>query len=94
MTIARTATILVAFCLSVSVPAAQTVIKLPKNKFTPEQDVKLGMEAAAEVRQQYPVISDERIAKYLTAMGDRLVATAPPELNHKSYQYSFTPLNL
>jgi hypothetical protein len=94
MTIARTATILVAFCLSVSVPAAQTVIKLPKNKFTPEQDVKLGMEAAAEVRQQYPVISDERIAKYLTAMGDRLVAAAPPELNHKSYQYSFTPLNL
>src|SRR5678815_3996314 len=37
---------------------AQTALKLPKNRFTPEQDVKLGQEAAAEVRQQYPIIED------------------------------------
>jgi hypothetical protein len=78
----------------VSILSAQTVIKLPKNKFTPEQDAQLGKEAAAEVRQQYPIITDEGITRYLTAMGDRLVAAAPPELNHKSYEYSFTPLNL
>ena len=29
-------------CLSVAGVCAQTVIKLPKNKYTPEQDVKLG----------------------------------------------------
>ena len=58
---------------------AQTAIKLPKNKFTPEQDVKLGLEAANEVKQQYPVIKDENIAKYLSALGDRLVAAAPPQ---------------
>jgi Zn-dependent protease with chaperone function len=73
---------------------AQTVIKLPKNKYTPEQDVKLGLEAAAEVRKQYPIIQDERIAKYLTAIGDRLVAAAPAELKKPVYQYSFTPVNL
>src|SRR6185503_4415800 len=71
-----------------------TPIKLPKNKYTPEQDVQLGREAAAEVRQQYPIIKDERIARYLTALGDRLVAAAPAELKQPVYEYSFTPVNL
>jgi Zn-dependent protease with chaperone function len=73
---------------------AQTVIKPPKNKYTPKQDVDLGREAAAEIRQQYPIIKDERIARYLTTLGDRLVAAAPPELNESVYEYSFTPVNL
>jgi len=30
------------------------VIKLPKKKYTPKQDVQLGKEAASEVRKQYP----------------------------------------
>ena len=82
--------------LSVSVTSllAQTATKLPKNKYTPEQDVKLGREAAAEIRKQYPIIRDERIARYLTTLGDRLVAAAPPELNQPVYEYSFTPVNL
>jgi hypothetical protein len=73
---------------------AQTVVKLPKNRYTPEQDVELGREAAAEIRKQYPIIENERIAKYLTSLGDRLVAVAPPELNNPVYEYSFTPVNL
>src|SRR4051794_24975131 len=73
---------------------AQTAIKLPKNNFTPEQDVKLGLEAAAEVRQQYPVITDERITGYLTTLGDRLVAAAPQDLKQPVYKYSFTPVNM
>jgi hypothetical protein len=91
---AHTAALIVAFFVLVAGVGAQTVIKLPKNKFTPEQDVKIGLEGAAEVRQQYPVISDEKIAGYLTELGDRLVAHAPPELNHPAYKYSFTPVNL
>jgi Zn-dependent protease with chaperone function len=75
-------------------PLAQTVIKLPKNKFTPQQDVQIGREAAAEVRKQYPIISDERIQAYLTQLGDRLVTAAPPELKQPVYEYSFTPVNL
>jgi Zn-dependent protease with chaperone function len=73
---------------------AQTVIKLPKNKYTPKQDVDLGREAAAEVRKQYPIIEDERIVRYLAAIGDRLVAAAPAELKQPVYEYSFTPVNL
>ena len=69
-------------------------MKPPKNKYTPEQDVKLGREAAAEVRNQYPVIDDQRIVKYLAMLGDRLVTAAPAELKHPVYEYSFTPVNL
>ena len=50
--------------LSLSAPGlfAQTAVKLPKNRYTPQQDVQLGREAAAEVRKQYPVIDDSQIA--------------------------------
>src|SRR5687767_2359060 len=93
----RTPSVHVAALMIVCVSAglvAQTVVKLPKNRYTPEQDVKLGREAAAEVRQQYQIIKDERIATYLSGLGDRLVAAAPPELKHPAYQYSFTPVNV
>jgi Zn-dependent protease with chaperone function len=82
-----------AAAVSVTV-TAQTVVKLPKNRFTPQQDVQLGREGAAEVRQQYPIITDERITRYLTEMGDRLVEAAPAELKQQVYEYSFTPVNL
>jgi beta-barrel assembly-enhancing protease len=73
---------------------AQTKITPPKNKYTPEQDVQLGREAAEEVRRQYPVISDSGIAAYLDRLGKRLVAAAPADLNNPTFEYSFTPVNL
>jgi Zn-dependent protease with chaperone function len=85
---------LVAWCLAAVTVGAQTVITLPKNKYTPKQDVELGKEAAAEVRKQYPIIRDERIASYLSTLGDRLVAASPRELKQPVYEYSFTPVNL
>ena len=91
---ARSATLTIFICLSVTALVAQTAIKPPKNRFTPEQDVKLGREAAAEVRGQYPIIEDARITKYLTNLGDRLLAAAPTDLNNPVFEYSFTPVNL
>jgi beta-barrel assembly-enhancing protease len=90
----RAAAVMMALAVCVTAPLAQTVVKLPKNKYTPQQDVELGREAAAEVRQQYPIISNERIARYLTTLGDRLVDAAPQELKEPVYEYSFTPVNL
>ena len=81
-------------CLAVGGVHAQTVMKLAKNRYTPEQDVKLGLEAAAEIQKEYPIIKDERITRYLTMLGERLVAAAPAELNNPVYKYSFTPVNL
>ncbi len=78
-----------------SLPASgQTQIKLPKNNYSPQQDVELGRKAAQEARKEYPIINDEKIASYLKKLGDRLVAQAPPELNQSVYEYSFTPVNV
>jgi hypothetical protein len=73
---------------------AQTKITAPKNKYTAEQDVQLGREAAAEVRKQYPVVNDSALVGYLDRLGRRLVAAAPAELNKSIFEYSFTPVNL
>jgi Zn-dependent protease with chaperone function len=91
---ACTASVLTVLAFVVAPLFAQTVIKPPKNKYTPEQDVAIGREAAAEVRKQYPIIKDEQIARYLTTLGDRLVAAAPPELKNPVYEFSFTPVNV
>jgi Zn-dependent protease with chaperone function len=88
---------LLALALSLTLASgslAQTRITPPKNKYTPEQDVQLGREAAAEVRKEYPVIRDERIASYLDRLGRSLVAAAPADLNKPVFEYSFTPVNL
>ena len=74
--------------------SAQTRITAPKNKYTPEQDVKLGREAAAEIRKQYPVVTDSALTGYLDRLGKRLVAAAPADLNNPVFEYSFTPVNL
>ena len=88
-----TALILV-LSMSVTGLVAQTAVKLPKNRYTPQQDVEFGREAAAEVRKQYPVIDNQQITRYLGQLGDRLVTSAPPDLKQPVYEYSFTPVNL
>jgi Zn-dependent protease with chaperone function len=90
----KAAVFVLAASISTTALIAQTAIRLPKNRYTPEQDVQLGLKAAAEIRQEYPIIRNERIERYLTTLGDRLVAAAPRELNEPIYQYSFTPVNL
>ena len=72
----RTTALMVVMSMSVAGLLAQTQIKRPNNRYTPQQDVELGREAAAEVRQQYPVIQDERISQYFDRLGDRLVEAA------------------
>lgn len=83
-----------AFTLIATTVVAQTQVTPPKNKYTPEQDVEIGREAAVEVRQQYPIITDDQIAGYLDRLGNRLVDAAAPELKRTQFEYSFTPVNL
>src|SRR5688572_25437991 len=73
---------------------AQTKVTPPKNKYTPQQDVEIGREAAQEVRKQYPMVNDSQVRSYLERLGDRLVEAAPRELNNPAFEYSFTPVNL
>ena len=90
----RVVAIVVALACGLSSVTAQTRIVPPKNKYTPEQDVELGQKAAAEVRAQYPVITNPEIQRYMTHLGQSLVEAAPPELNNPAFRYSFTPVNV
>ena len=86
--------LMVVIMLTTTSVVAQTKVTPPKNKYTPEQDVQIGREAAAEVRKEYPLVTDDQVESYLERLGDRLVEAAPRELNHPAFQYSFTPVNL
>jgi predicted Zn-dependent protease len=88
------ARVTLAIVLLASTVMAQTRIVAPKNKYTPQQDVQIGREAADEVRKQYPVINDGQLNDYLSGLGHRLVNAAPPELRQPAFEYSFTPVNL
>jgi Zn-dependent protease with chaperone function len=73
---------------------AQTTVTPPKNKFTPEQDVQIGLEAAAQVRKAYPVVSNDAIDDYVDRLGERLVSAAPANLSQPAFRYDFTVVNV
>jgi len=73
---------------------AQTQITPPKNSYTPAQDVELGLKAAAEARQQLPVMRDDAVTSYVEDIGRRLVAAIPAEVRHPEFRYSFDVVNV
>jgi beta-barrel assembly-enhancing protease len=72
---------------------AQTQIKAPKNKYKVQDDVKLGMQASAEVEKQFPIMTDADAAAYISRVGGRLVAAIPPEFQHPEFTYRFKWVN-
>src|SRR3954463_5221337 len=82
---------LVAF---VATSAAQTQVTAPKNKYSPSDDVKLGLEAAQQVEKEMPVMHDSEVNGYLNSIGQRLVGNIPAEFRHPEFRYTFTGVNL
>ena len=74
-------------------PLAQTKIVLDKNKYTPAQDVQLGLEAAAEAKKQLPMLNDNRIDEYVEGIGRRLATAIPPEFQRREFRYTFDVVN-
>jgi hypothetical protein len=72
---------------------AQTQIKLHGNKFKPQEDVRLGRQAAAEAEQQFPLLRDGDVSGYVERVGQRLVAAIPPEFQHPEFRYYFKVIN-
>ena len=68
---------------------AQTNIKAGYNVFTPEQDVEIGRQSAAEAEQQLPLVRDAQINDYVNRIGQRLAANA----GGPQFQYQFRVVN-
>jgi predicted Zn-dependent protease len=79
--------------VAVSAASAQTAIEPDKNKYTPAQDVQIGLEAAQEVRRELPMLQDERIDDYVDRVGARLVRGIPQQFQHGEFRYTFEVVN-
>src|SRR4051812_23515416 len=74
--------------------SGQTRITPPSNSYTPAQDVELGLQAAAEARQQLPVMRDDAVSSYVERLGQHLTGSIPPELQHPEFKYTFETVNV
>lgn len=72
---------------------AQTQIKYHGNKFSAQDDVKLGRQAAQEAEKQFPLLRDEDVRGYVENVGRRLVNSIPSEFQHSEFQYYFKVVN-
>jgi len=72
---------------------AQTQIKLHNNKYSLQDDIKLGRQAAQEAESQFPLLRDEEVRGYVESVGRRLVAAIPSEFQHPEFQYYFKVVN-
>jgi hypothetical protein len=59
------------------------------NQFSPEQDIELGRQAAAEIKQQVDIVDNPTLQNYIKGLGTRL-ARQPEAQN---YPYEFTLIN-
>jgi hypothetical protein len=73
--------------------AAQTKIVAPRNSYSVGEDVKLGREAAAEVRKEMPLLNDDRIDDWVEGIGAALVRAIPAEFQHSEFRYTFDVIN-
>lgn len=90
----RVFTSAIAIVLAGGLLSSQTRITPPSNKYTPAQDVELGLQAASEARQQLPVMRDDAVTSYVERLGTRLTAVIPPDLQQPAFKYSFETVNV
>ena len=72
---------------------SQTRIEAPRNRYSVQDDVKLGQQASQQVRQQMPLIREGSVDDYVESVGRRLVDAIPSEFRHPQFTYSFDVVN-
>src|SRR5215208_3921492 len=72
---------------------AQTQIKYHSNKYSVQDDIKLGRQAAQEAESQFPLLRDEQVQDYVERVGSRLVSSIPSQFQHSEFQYFFKVVN-
>jgi Zn-dependent protease with chaperone function len=90
----QTAATAVALLASLAIVSAQTKITPPSNKYSVQEDIKLGQDAAREARQQLPILRDETVHGYVDRLGERLVAAIPADQRHAGFNYTFEVVNV
>src|SRR5688500_19771107 len=68
---------------------AQTNVRMPKNKYKIQDDVKIGNDASRQVQQQFPILNDRQTQAYVVRVGERLVSAIPAEFQQPAFDYRF-----
>src|SRR5688500_5417275 len=84
--IAGTAVLL---ALLAPVSFAQTKVETGFNMFSPEQDVEIGRQSAAQAEQQPPIVTTDRVNDLVNRIGERLAAQA----SGPKFDYRFRVVN-
>lgn len=71
----------------------QTRVSMPKNKYSVQDDVKLGRDYAAQVEKQMPILSDAEATRYVQQVGERLVQGIPEQFRQPAFDYTFKIVN-
>ncbi len=90
----RFGTLAAILLLTVAVAAAaQTRITPPANKYSIADDVKLGQEAAQQVRKELPLMTDGTVDDWVERVGRRLVVAIPTAYVRPEFRYTFEEVN-
>ncbi|HVG24463.1 MAG TPA: M48 family metallopeptidase [Thermoanaerobaculia bacterium] len=81
--------LMLALTLAAGVAEAQTKITPGWNMFSPQQDVEIGAQSAAEAEQQLPILKDRELESYINNIGQRLARNA----GGPQFQYRFRVVN-
>lgn len=77
------------FALAAPAAADRTNLRPGWNIFSPEQDVEMGREVAAQAERELPIMNNRQAASYIDSLGKALAARAPGE----RYPYTFKIVN-
>lgn len=80
---------LLAITLAAGVAEAQTNVKSGWNLFSPQQDVEIGQQSAAEAERQLPVLRDREVEAYVNQLGQKLARNA----GGPNFPYQFRVVN-
>ncbi len=70
--------------------AQGTRVQAPANRYTVNDDVRVGQRAATEVERQVRVFPENGVVdNYVEQVGRRLVAAIPPAFRHPQFNYQF-----
>ncbi len=81
--------VLVALVLTSGIATAQTKIQPGWNLFSPQDDVQIGQQSAAQAEQQLPMLNDNQVQAYVNRIGQRLAQNA----GGPQFQYQFRVVN-
>ncbi|MCA1815524.1 MAG: M48 family metallopeptidase [Acidobacteria bacterium] len=71
----------------------QQVTEAPKNRYSIQDDIQLGQQAAQQAEQQLPIMNDRELEDYVNRIGQKLVAAIPPRFQHPEFHYYFRVVN-